>query len=151
MFHFFLFYPRQTSITPVLNSCSCSTSLTQFSPMFYLICFPGLEAIERCIFIPFFLMYLVAIPGNSFILIIIKINPNLHIPMYYLLSFLAVIDCDCQYSPYLLVWESFGLTPMVSTLKPVKSRCSASTHVLSWSPQCSLSCPLTALCPSVTP
>lgn len=125
-------------------------NITQFSLMFYLISFPGLEAIEHWIFIVFFLMYLVAIPGNSFILIIIKINSHLHTPMYYLLSFLAVIDWDCQYSLCLVVWESFGSTPM-ATLKPSKSRCSASTHVLLWSPQCSLSCSLTALCPSVIP
>ncbi|VCW76668.1 unnamed protein product [Gulo gulo] len=73
-------------------------NITQFSPMFYLTGFPGLEAIEHWIFIPFFLMYLVAISGNCFILIIIKTNPRLHTPMYYLLSFLALTDLGLSVS-----------------------------------------------------
>ncbi|XP_002926127.2 olfactory receptor 51M1 [Ailuropoda melanoleuca] len=74
------------------------SNITQFSPMFFLTGFPGLEAIEHWIFIPFFLMYLVAISGNCFILIIIKTNPRLHKPMYYLLSFLAFTDLGLSVS-----------------------------------------------------
>nr|XP_025844239.1 olfactory receptor 51M1-like [Vulpes vulpes] len=66
--------------------------------MLYLTGFPGLETIEHWIFIPFFLMYLVAISGNCFILIIIKTNHRLHTPMYYLLSFLAFTDLGLSVS-----------------------------------------------------
>ncbi|XP_008522233.2 olfactory receptor 51M1 [Equus przewalskii] len=73
-------------------------NITQFSPMLYLTGFPGLEAIEHWIFILFFLMYLVAISGNCFILIIVKTNSRLHTPMYYLLSFLALTDLGLSMS-----------------------------------------------------
>ncbi|XP_062951004.1 olfactory receptor 51M1 [Cynocephalus volans] len=74
------------------------SNMTQFSPMFYLTGFPGLEAIEHWIFIPFFFMYLVAISGNCFILIIIKIHRRLHTPMYCLLSLLALTDLGLSVS-----------------------------------------------------
>ncbi|EHH61798.1 olfactory receptor 51M1 [Macaca fascicularis] len=78
-------YSRSLQFMPLSN-------ITQFSPMFYLTSFPGLEAIKHWIFIPFFFMYMVAISGNCFILIIIKTSPRLHTPMYYLLSLLALTD-----------------------------------------------------------
>ncbi|XP_006870400.1 PREDICTED: olfactory receptor 51M1-like [Chrysochloris asiatica] len=71
---------------------------TWFSPMFYLTGFPGWEAISHWIFIPFFFMYLVSISGNCCILIIIKTNPHLHTPMYYLLSLLALTDLGLSVS-----------------------------------------------------
>ncbi|KAB0348815.1 hypothetical protein FD754_013672 [Muntiacus muntjak] len=87
--------PAQYSLHPHIMLLS---NLTQFSPMLYLTGFPGLETIEHWIFIFFFLMYLVAISGNCFILIIIKANPRLHTPMYYLLSFLAFTDLGLSVS-----------------------------------------------------
>ncbi|XP_040820101.1 olfactory receptor 51M1 [Ochotona curzoniae] len=74
------------------------SNITQFSPIFYLTGFPGLKAIEHWIFIPFFSMYLLAISGNCFILIIIKSNARLHTPMYYLLSLLALTDLGLSVS-----------------------------------------------------
>ena len=74
------------------------SNLTQLSPLLYLTGFPGLETVEHWIFIFFFLMYLVAISGNCFILIIVKTNPRLHTPMYYLLSFLAFTDLGLSVS-----------------------------------------------------
>ncbi|XP_036599694.1 olfactory receptor 51M1-like [Trichosurus vulpecula] len=71
---------------------------THFRPTFYLIGFPGLEAIQHWILIPFCLMYLVAILGNCFILFIIKTNNHLHTPMYYLLSLLALNDLGLSVS-----------------------------------------------------
>ncbi|KAL2806642.1 olfactory receptor 51M1, partial [Daubentonia madagascariensis] len=73
-------------------------NITQFRPIFYLTGFPGLEAIKHWIFIPFFFMYLVAISGNCLILIIIKTSHNLHTPMYYLLSLLALTDLGLSVS-----------------------------------------------------
>uniref|UniRef100_A0A8C2LB37 Olfactory receptor n=3 Tax=Cricetulus griseus TaxID=10029 RepID=A0A8C2LB37_CRIGR len=74
------------------------SNITHFSPMFYLSSFPGLEAFKHWIFIPFFLMYLVAISGNCLILMIIKTSPRLHTPMYYLLSLLALTDLGLSMS-----------------------------------------------------
>ncbi|XP_008052784.1 olfactory receptor 51M1 [Carlito syrichta] len=85
----------QYSLSPQFMLLS---NMTQFSPKFYLTSFPGLEAIEHWIFIPFFFMYLVAISGNCFILIIIKTNPRLHTSMYYLLSLLALTDLGLSVS-----------------------------------------------------
>lgn len=60
--------------------------------MFYLTGFLDLETKDYWIFFPFFFMYLMAISGNCFILIIIKTDLCLHTPMNYLLSFLAFTD-----------------------------------------------------------
>ncbi|KAG3285926.1 olfactory receptor 51M1 [Ictidomys tridecemlineatus] len=87
--------PAQSPLSPQVMVVS---NITYFSPMFYLTGFPGLEAIKHWIFIPFFCMYLVAISGNCFILIIIKTNPRLHTPMYYLLSLLALTDLGLSVS-----------------------------------------------------
>ncbi|ELW63679.1 olfactory receptor 51M1 [Tupaia chinensis] len=87
--------PAPYLLHPQLNLLS---NITQFSPMFYLTGFPELETIEHWIFIPFFFMYLMAISGNCFILIIIKTNPRLHTPMYYLLSLLALTDLGLSVS-----------------------------------------------------
>ncbi|XP_007533482.1 olfactory receptor 52A1-like [Erinaceus europaeus] len=53
---------------------------------------PGLESVQCWIGIPFFVMYLVAIIGNSLLLIIIKTERSLHEPMYIFLGMLAVTD-----------------------------------------------------------
>ncbi|NP_001164927.1 olfactory receptor 51M1 [Oryctolagus cuniculus] len=87
--------PAQYSCHPQVMFLS---NITQFSPIFYLTGFPGLETIEHWIFIPLFFMYLMAISGNCFILIIIKSNSRLHTPMYYLLSLLALTDLGLSVS-----------------------------------------------------
>ncbi|XP_007533549.1 olfactory receptor 52A1-like [Erinaceus europaeus] len=53
---------------------------------------PGLESVQCWIGIPFFAMYLIAIIGNSLLLIIIKTEHSLHEPMYIFLGMLAVTD-----------------------------------------------------------
>nr|XP_048698439.1 olfactory receptor 51G2-like [Caretta caretta] len=60
--------------------------------VFLLTGIPGQEDVYLCISIPFCLMYLISIVGNSVILFIIKTNPSLHEPMYIFLSMLAVTD-----------------------------------------------------------
>ncbi|CAM4347385.1 unnamed protein product, partial [Lepidochelys olivacea] len=62
------------------------------SVMFLLTGIPGLEDIHLWISIPFCLMYVLSIIGNSVILFIIKTDPSLHEPMYIFLSMLAVTD-----------------------------------------------------------
>ncbi|XP_037745618.1 olfactory receptor 52R1-like [Chelonia mydas] len=59
---------------------------------FILLGIPGLEAVHVWISIPFCTMYAIAILGNFTILFIVKREPSLHGPMYYLLCMLAVTD-----------------------------------------------------------
>ncbi|CAM2095732.1 unnamed protein product [Caretta caretta] len=60
--------------------------------VFLLTGIPGQEDVYLWISIPFCLMYLISIVGNSVILFIIKTNPSLHEPMYIFLSMLAITD-----------------------------------------------------------
>ncbi|XP_074836094.1 olfactory receptor 51G2-like [Carettochelys insculpta] len=53
---------------------------------------PGQESNFLWISIPFCLMYIVSIVGNSGILFIVKTDPSLHEPMYIFLSTLAITD-----------------------------------------------------------
>uniref|UniRef100_A0A8C0IPP6 G-protein coupled receptors family 1 profile domain-containing protein n=1 Tax=Chelonoidis abingdonii TaxID=106734 RepID=A0A8C0IPP6_CHEAB len=60
--------------------------------VFLLTGIPGKEDIYFWISVPFCLMYVISIVGNSVILFIIKTDPSLHEPMYILLSMLAITD-----------------------------------------------------------
>ncbi|XP_039375925.1 olfactory receptor 51G2-like [Mauremys reevesii] len=62
------------------------------SAVFLLTGIPGLEDVHIWISVPFCLMYVVSIVGNSLILFIIKTDASLHEPMYIFLSMLAVTD-----------------------------------------------------------
>ncbi|KAM7179427.1 olfactory receptor 51G2-like [Macrochelys suwanniensis] len=62
------------------------------SAVFLLTGIPGQEDVYLWISIPFCLMYLISIVGNSVILFIIKTDPSLHEPMYIFLSMLAITD-----------------------------------------------------------
>jgi olfactory receptor len=53
---------------------------------------PGLESIQHWIGIPFCVMYVIAVIGNSLILVKIKIENSLHSPMYIFLAMLAATD-----------------------------------------------------------
>ncbi|XP_067390536.1 olfactory receptor 51G2-like [Emydura macquarii macquarii] len=68
------------------------------SAVFLLTGIPGLEDVHVWISIPFCLMYIISILGNSFILFIIKTDPTLHEPMYIFLSMLAVTDLGLSLS-----------------------------------------------------
>ncbi|XP_005312805.2 olfactory receptor 51G2-like [Chrysemys picta bellii] len=62
------------------------------SAVFLLTGIPGMEDVHLWISIPFCLMYLISIVGNSVILFIIKTDRSLHEPMYIFLSMLAIAD-----------------------------------------------------------
>ncbi|EDL16701.1 mCG14409 [Mus musculus] len=53
---------------------------------------PGLEAQHGWLSIPFFIMYIVAIVGNSLIMIAVQQESALHEPMYLFLSMLAITE-----------------------------------------------------------
>ncbi|XP_053875812.1 olfactory receptor 51G2-like [Malaclemys terrapin pileata] len=66
---------------------------TKFSfAVFILTGIPGKEDVHLWISIPFCLVYVISIVGNSVILFIIKTDPSLHEPMYIFLSMLAITD-----------------------------------------------------------
>ncbi|XP_075777491.1 olfactory receptor 51G2-like [Pelodiscus sinensis] len=69
----------------------------QFS-VFLLTGIPGHEDIHLCIAIPFCIMYVISLVGNSFLLFIIKTDPSLHEPMYIFLSMLALTDLGLSIS-----------------------------------------------------
>ncbi|KAM5185918.1 olfactory receptor 52A5-like [Callospermophilus lateralis] len=60
--------------------------------VFTLVGIPGLESVQCWIGIPFCTMYIIAVIGNSLILVIIKKENSLHIPMYIFLAMLAATD-----------------------------------------------------------
>ncbi|XP_044846378.1 olfactory receptor 51G2-like [Mauremys mutica] len=62
------------------------------SAVFLLTGMPGKENVHLWVSIPFCLMYVISIVGNSVILFIIKTDPSLHEPMYIFLSMLAITD-----------------------------------------------------------
>ncbi|XP_024059650.1 olfactory receptor 52R1-like [Terrapene carolina triunguis] len=59
---------------------------------FILLGIPGLETVHVWISIPFCTMYAIALLGNFTILFIVKREPSFHVPMYYFISMLAVMD-----------------------------------------------------------
>ncbi|XP_004434164.1 PREDICTED: olfactory receptor 52A1 [Ceratotherium simum simum] len=69
------------------------SNITVFMPsVLTLIGIPGLESVQCWIGIPFCIMYLIAVIGNSLLLIIIISERSLHEPMYVFLGMLAVMD-----------------------------------------------------------
>ncbi|XP_067409140.1 olfactory receptor 51G2-like [Emydura macquarii macquarii] len=67
-------------------------------PVFLLTGIPGQEDVHVWISIPFSIIYVTSLVGNSFILFIIKTDPILHEPMYIFLSMLAITDIGLSLS-----------------------------------------------------
>ncbi|XP_008591725.1 PREDICTED: olfactory receptor 52A5-like [Galeopterus variegatus] len=66
---------------------------TVFMPsVLMLIGIPGLEVMQCWIGIPFCAMYIIALMGNSLLLVIIKSDCSLHEPMYFFLAMLGATD-----------------------------------------------------------
>lgn len=53
---------------------------------------PGLESVQFWIGIPFCVMYIIALLGNSLLLVVIKVERSLHEPMYLFLAMLGATD-----------------------------------------------------------
>ncbi|XP_039374679.1 olfactory receptor 51G2-like [Mauremys reevesii] len=68
------------------------------SAVFLLTGIPGQEDVRLWISVPFCLIYVISIVGNSIILFIIKTDRTLHEPMYIFLSMLAVTDLGLSIS-----------------------------------------------------
>ncbi|XP_026517583.1 olfactory receptor 51G2-like [Terrapene carolina triunguis] len=68
------------------------------SAVFLLTGIPGQEDVYLWISIPFCLMYVISIVGNSVILFIIKTDSSLHEPMYIFLSMLVITDLGLSLS-----------------------------------------------------
>ncbi|KAG3285986.1 OR51F2 [Ictidomys tridecemlineatus] len=60
--------------------------------IFFLTGIPGLRAGQVWISIPFCLLYVIALSGNSMILLVVLGEQSLHEPMYYFLSMLSATD-----------------------------------------------------------
>ncbi|XP_044524774.1 olfactory receptor 51I2-like [Gracilinanus agilis] len=80
------------------SSVANSNSSNVLSSIFYLTGIPGYEEAHCWISIPFCLLYLIGIVGNSTILHIIRIDPSLHEPMYYFLAMLSLTDMGMSLS-----------------------------------------------------
>lgn len=68
------------------------------APSFTLTGFPGMEAMEVWLSLPFVLFYAISIVGNWLILLIVKEEQSLHQPMYYFMSLLSVNDIGVSLS-----------------------------------------------------
>ncbi|CAM4334197.1 unnamed protein product, partial [Lepidochelys olivacea] len=66
--------------------------------IFLLTGIPGKEDVYLWISVPFCLIYVLSILGNSVILFIIKTDPSLHEPMYIFLSMLSITDLGLSIS-----------------------------------------------------
>ncbi|XP_029769043.1 olfactory receptor 51G2-like [Terrapene carolina triunguis] len=72
---------------------------TKFSSAVFLLTgIPGQEDVHLWISVPFCLMYVISIVGNSVILFIIKTDQTLHEPMYIFLSMLVITDLGISIS-----------------------------------------------------
>ncbi|XP_012501010.1 PREDICTED: olfactory receptor 51F2-like [Propithecus coquereli] len=86
-----------------------STFHNSTSTTFLLTGIPGLEWAHAWISILFCCLYLMALSGNTLILVIVLTEPNLHEPMYYFLSMLSTTDIGLCTSTLVTVLGIFWL------------------------------------------
>ena len=102
---------------------------TVFMPSeFTLIGIPGLESVQCWVGIPFCAMYLMAMIGNSLLLIIIKSEHSLYQPMYIFLGMLGVTDIALSTSIVPKCLESSGFMYQKYILIVACFKCGSSTH-----------------------
>ncbi|XP_045695558.1 olfactory receptor 56A1 [Phyllostomus hastatus] len=68
---------------------NCSTAPVS---EFFLICFPHYQSWQHWLSLPLSLLFLLAMGANTTLLITIWLETSLHEPLYYLLSFLSLLD-----------------------------------------------------------
>ncbi|NWW41910.1 O51E2 protein, partial [Panurus biarmicus] len=65
---------------------------SDLSPSFLLASIPGLEAAQSWVSVPLCSAYALAVAGNGAVLLAVRAEPGLHLPMYLFLCMLAAID-----------------------------------------------------------
>lgn len=65
---------------------------SDLSPSFILASIPGLEAAQSWVAILLCSAYILAVTGNCAVLLVVRMEPSLHAPMYFFLCMLAAID-----------------------------------------------------------
>nr|XP_006121849.1 olfactory receptor 10AG1-like [Pelodiscus sinensis] len=87
------------------NSESQAGENRTLSGVFILVGFSYLGELQILLFLVFLLTYLLALMGNLLIILLIKLNPSLHTPMYFFLVNLSVSEICCTTSviPQLLI------------------------------------------------
>ncbi|XP_072254664.1 olfactory receptor 52N2-like [Pyxicephalus adspersus] len=91
-------------------------NLSIFYPsVFYLDGLPGFEWAHVWLSIPIFIMYVMALFGNSFMLILVVTEQRLHSPMYYFLCTLALTDVVLASSIVLKMLAIFWMNIKVIT------------------------------------
>ncbi|XP_069882824.1 olfactory receptor 4D1 isoform X1 [Dipodomys merriami] len=63
---------------------------------FVLLGFSQTRGLQKFLFLVFLLVYIITVVGNLLIMVTVTLDPRLHMPMYFLLRNLAVIDLSCS-------------------------------------------------------
>ncbi|XP_074429095.1 olfactory receptor 52K2-like isoform X1 [Larus michahellis] len=84
--------PVPVASLPALQQCLMSYTNHSSPLSFILTGIPGLEDAQFWIAFPFCTMYFMAVLGNITLLLVNRMDPSLHLPMFYFLSMLAAID-----------------------------------------------------------
>ncbi|XP_075700705.1 olfactory receptor 2G6-like [Rhinoderma darwinii] len=85
-----LFYKEKWTYRNRLNVMEQSNEST--SEGFILLGLSTVPQIQVVFFIIFLIMYLLTLSGNLLLIIVVRINPSLHSPMYFFLTNLSIID-----------------------------------------------------------
>lgn len=108
-------------------------NVSSFNPgPFILMGIPGLEQFHMWVGIPFFIIYLAALTGNSVLLCLIFKNRSLHEPMFFFPSMLAATDLILSNTCVPKTCSIFWLGPQEITFPDVLLRCFFCTLALPW-------------------
>ncbi|NXM14090.1 O1052 protein, partial [Ploceus nigricollis] len=66
-----------------------------FASGFILLGFTTCADLQVMFFVLFLALYVVTLPGNLGVIVLIRIDPRLHSPMYFFLSHLSLLDICC--------------------------------------------------------